>query len=139
MALYLVRFMLEPRVNLAAIATRRAPSRLLSLQNSYIDATLSKVKGRREAGKAAAHHDDARALVAAKRRCRDRIPRGFGIKAAGQPAASRFDRVCHDCPIARSDQSNAVLPLMSARSRWGTIDLPGRSHKSSPGIAAVRA
>ena len=93
--LYLLRFMLEPRVNLAAIAARRAPPWLSSFQHSDIGATLSKVEGRRQSGKAAAHYDDAHTLVAAKRRRRDRVPRGFGIKATRQLVSFRFDSVGH--------------------------------------------
>src|SRR5277367_6142933 len=99
MALYFLRFMLEPGVHLAAIAARGAPSRLSSFQNRHIGAVLSEMEGRRQSCEAAADHDDARALVAAKRRGCDLISRSFGIEAARQPVSSRFDRVGHDCPI----------------------------------------
>ena len=79
MALYLLRFMLEPRVNLAAIAARRAPPRLSSFQNRHIAATLGEVQGRRQSSKAAADHDDADALVAAKRR--GQRPRAVAVSA----------------------------------------------------------
>jgi hypothetical protein len=86
--------MLEPRVDLAAIAAGRAPPRLASFQNRHIGAALRNVQRRRQPGEAAADHDDANPLVAAKRRRRDRVPRSFGVKAARQPV-SLFDVVGH--------------------------------------------
>jgi hypothetical protein len=86
--------MLEPRVDLAAIAARGAPAWLPSFQNRHIGAALRKVKGCGQTREAAADHDDADALVAAKRRARDRVPRSFGVKAARQPV-SLFDVVGH--------------------------------------------
>jgi hypothetical protein len=118
MALYFLRFMLEPRVDLSAVAARRAPARLSRFQNSYIGATLSKVQRRRQPSKATAHHDDAGAFVAAKRRGRDRVPCGFGVKARRQLVSFRFGMVGHDCPIARFDRSKAVRLLTSAARRW---------------------
>jgi len=117
MALYLLRLMLEPRVNLAAIAPRRAQTRLSSFQNRHIAATLSKMQSRRQSSKAAADHDDADALVAAKRRGSNPFPRSFGIKATREPVCFRFDKIGHDCPIAHSDQSEAVSLLLSAPGR----------------------
>jgi hypothetical protein len=105
MALYLLRFMLEPRVNLAAIAARCAPPRLSSFQNRHIAATLGEVQGRRQSSKTAADHDDADALVAAKRRGQDCGPRSFGIKATREPVCFRFDKIGHDCPIVHSDHT----------------------------------
>ena len=117
MALYLLRLMLEPRVNLAAIAPRRAPPGLSSLQHRHIAATLGEVQGRRQSSKAAADHDDADALVAAKWRGQDCGPRSFGIKATREPVCFRFDKIGHDCPIAHSDQSEAVSLVLSAARR----------------------
>src|SRR6202020_1418995 len=80
-------------------------------------ATLSKMQSRRQSSKAAADHDDADALVAAKRRGSNPFPRSFGIKATREPVCFRFDKIGHDCPIAHSDQSEAVSLLLSAPGR----------------------
>jgi hypothetical protein len=117
MALYLLRLMLEPRVDLAAIAPRCAPPGLSSFQNCHIDATLGEVQGRRQSSKAASDHDDADTLVAAKRRGQDCGPRSFGIKATREPVCFRFDKIGHDCPIAHFDQSEPVPLLRSAARR----------------------
>jgi hypothetical protein len=136
MTLYLLRFMLQPRINLATIATRRAPSRLFRFQNGYIGATLSKVQGRRQPGKAASHHDDAHMLVTAKWRRRDPVPRGFGIEAARQPVSFSFDMAGHVYPIAHFDQS--ACPAVRALLAAGTLDAANGSHKYGAGIEAVQ-
>ena len=71
---------LQARIDLAPVAARSAPSRLLRLQQDHRRAFLRKVQGARQARESAAHDHHVGAHIAGKRRSGRVGPRGFSVK-----------------------------------------------------------
>ena len=68
----LVGIVFQPGIDLAAVASARAPAWLVRLQHRDLDAFLRQMQRRRQAGEAAADHGHIDLLVADERRRGDR-------------------------------------------------------------------
>jgi hypothetical protein len=73
----LVRFVLERRHDLAVVAARGTPTRLVGVQHQHRTSALGEIKRRGESRVASTDHDDLRRLAAVERRNR-RAGRGSG-------------------------------------------------------------